>query len=303
MKILPKIALLTTLSASVVYAAPTGKIIAETKTKVGVFSAASGKRLSTFTKYQPPKVVKGAYEAISTDTELRVRNTKTGAARTIFSTKKPQPMFDAINRAKFPKKLENLKGGIDPELWKGQYSWQLSDGVFSPDYSRVFFASNAGTGMGAAGNATWAFFAYDLKTNRLDVLSKVGEQFGRPPSPFLISKDGKHLLSSVSVHSSAIENPCYVLVVDLLTQQSRELVLSLPEAKGKANLLNNVIFSPDSKYVAASVYFYATAPLINSDKFEDFEPKDGDFTTYIFETQTGKLVRKIANSTVVNWTR
>ncbi len=55
------------------------------------------------------------------------------------------------------------------------------------------------------------------------MLSKLGTFFGRVPEQCAVSPDGGRLLFVFSEHSSAIDNPRSAWVVDLLTQQAREL--------------------------------------------------------------------------------
>lgn len=243
----------------------------------------------------------GRLMAGSDEKSIWVRVASDGKKRVIFDAKSPQALFDALKRAKSPKRLEDLTGGMDPSLWKDLNNWSLSEPALAPDGSRVYFAANAGSGMGAAGNTTFALFSFDLKTNKLAVMSAVGALFGRTPFFFGVSPDGKRLLMSVSVHDSAADNSFYVMVVDLLTQQSRQLLDGIPAAKGKTNLVDSVCWSPDSKYVALAAYFYSVEEITKKGDWSD--PKDADWTTYIVDAGTGKLERKLAAVREVSWGR
>lgn len=236
---------------------------------------------------------------------IRVRDGNSNKERVIFSPKQPQALFNAIKSGKNQKKLRDFADMIDPQLWKSDTNWAVSTPALAPDGSRLYFASNAGTGQGAAGNSTWAIFAADLKTGKIAILSTLGPQFGRMPDSFKVSPDGKRLLAVVSVHSSAVDNPCYALVVDLLTQKSREILANVPESKGKSNMTNGACWSPDGKYVAISAYFYdvakLTAQLSKNENIE--EPSDSAFTLYIKDAATGRTVRRIKAATLPSWAR
>ena len=233
--------------------------------------------------------------------DIRVRGVNGGREKVVFSVKNPAPLFAAIKAAKNPKKLADLEMADDPDLWKDLHNWDFSAPALAPDGKRLYFACNAGGGSGAAGNSTWAIFAADLVTGKLAVLSSVGAQFGRMPHIFEVSPDGKRLLLASSVHSSAIDNPCFVLVVDLLTQKSREILENLPEAKDKSNFLDGAVWSPDGRYMAASAYFYDLASIKDSANYE--EPPDSAWMSFIFDAATGKAVRRVRGARGVSWGR
>lgn len=243
----------------------------------------------------------GRVSVFSDDKAIWVRDAR-GRQRIIFTISKPQPLFDALKSGRNPKGVRDLVDAVDPELWKQPNNWTLSRAALAPDGSRVYFAANAGTGMGAAGNTTYCVFAYDLVKNRLDVLSTLGALFGRSPDTFDVSPDGKRLLIASSVHSSAAENPYFVLVVDLLTQKSRELLTNLPEAKGNANLLDSLAWSPDSRYVALSAYFYNVEALIQRNGDWE-EPRDQDWRLFIQDAATGKTIRRLKGVRELSWGR
>jgi len=234
------------------------------------------------------------------DEQIIVRDTQSGRSRVLFDVRHPAPMFAALKRARNPKNLADLLSATTDPLTKDAHNWQLSDPALAPDGSRLYFASNAGTGFGAQGNGEFALFAVDLKTNTLSVLSKVGANFGRPPHIFRVSPDGKRLLVATSVHSSAADNSCSAYVVDLQTQNSREVFNGvLRGSKNKANFLDSTVWSPDGKYVALSGYFYdAQTTVIEGD-----EAKPEQYTTGIVDATTGRLVRTIQGATSLGWAR
>lgn len=205
-----------------------------------------------------------------------------------------------------PRRPYTTDDELADEFAKDMKNWQLSDPALSPDGSRLVFASNAGTGCGAQGNGMFALFAVDLRTNRLAVMSKVGENFGRPPHIFRVSPDGKRLLLASRVHSSAADNSYFVQVVDLLTQNSREVfsgVLPNSKKEASANFLDSAVWSPDSKDVALSGYFY-DAQKATTDKNGDWpEVLPSQYTAGIVDAATGHLVKTIKGATSLSWAR
>jgi Tol biopolymer transport system component len=233
------------------------------------------------------------------DDEIRVRDVNSGRERVIFSRKKPQVLFSALRNGKNPKKITDIIEGLDPAMWKEAINWAISAPALSPDGSRLYFCSNAGSGQGAAGNSSWAIFAADLKSGKIAVLSKVGAQFGRMPETFEVSPDGKRLLALVSVHSSAIDNPSCALVVDLPTQNSRELLGKVAPKSADSNLTWGACWSPDSRYVALAAYFYKTSDVLKQANWNG--PKDNQWTLYVQDAATGKVVRRIAGARSPSW--
>jgi len=268
----------------------------------GAFSPAL-RKLSLLAKLPENFAQSGSKVAYATANQIILRDAPTAKERVLFDVRRPAPMFAALKRARNPKNVTDLLTEASDLDVKDTHNWQLSDPALSPDGSRLYFASNAGTGYGAAGNGQFALFAVNLKTNTLSVLSKLGTNFGRPPHIFRVSPDGKRLLVATSVHSSAADNSCFAYVVDLLTQNSREVFTGvLPGSKNKANFLDSAVWSPDGKYVALSGYFYDAEKAMTS-KDEGSDPEPAQYTTGIVDAATGRLIRTIQGATSLGWAR
>lgn len=268
----------------------------------GTFTPATGQAASL--KNRPASIDQNErHVAYSTESEIVVRDTRSGQSRVVFDLRHPEPMLDALKAAKSPKNVSELLPSSDDPLFKEERNWYLSDPALAPDGSRLYFASNAGTGTGASGNSSFALFAVDLKTNKLAVLSKVGTNFGRAPHIVVVSPDGRRLMFASSVHASAADNSCFVEIVDLLTQNSREVFTRmLPDSKDKANFLDSAAWSPDSKYVALSGYFYNADKLMQEGhKWTD--PKPAQYTMGIVDAGTGRVVKTMPGATSLNWIR
>ena len=242
--------------------------------------------------------------AYTTQNRVVVRDTRSGKESVLFDIRRPNPMFAALKNAKNPKNLKDLVSMSSDPMVKEEGNWQLSDPALSPDGSRLYFASNAGTGYGAAGNGAFALFAVDLKTNKLAVMSKVGENFGRPPHIFRVSPDGKRLLVATSVHNTAADNSCFAYVVDLRSQTSREVFNGvLPGSKLRANFLDSATWSPNGKYVALSGYFYDAEKAMADTKGDWPEVLPSQYTAGIVDAATGRLIKTIKGATSLGWAR
>ena len=244
---------------------------------------------------------KGDVVAYQTEKEIRLRWPATDEDKVIFSVGRPQPLFAALKKAFAPKNLKDLTSMIDKDLYTDQHNWQTSDPVLTPDGARLLFATNAGTGAGAAGNCTWCLISVDTKTGELAPLSKLGVLYGRVPHISQISPDGKKLLLVTSLHSSAVENPCQVYVIDLLTQAQREYLWADAKLKKNENLtslVDGACWSPDGRYLAASVLYYDTSVALKS---ENWQPKDDDYSLDLFSVATGKIVKKIKGGHLPSW--
>jgi hypothetical protein len=96
----------------------------------------------------------------------------------------------------------------------------------------------------------------------------------------------------------AVDNPSAIYVVDLLTQATRNLVSRAPQRKNDTNLVDGVAWSPDGRFVAASLLFYAVADVLRK---ENWEPRPGDYTLFVFDAATGRVVRRIAGAHRPSW--
>jgi hypothetical protein len=251
----------------------------------------------------------GSVVAYGRDGQVRVRFRATGKEKVIFSADRPQPLFDAIRRAKNPKNLEVLRTP-DPELYRRKTNWAIGTPALTPDGKTIFFAANAGGGMGAAGNTNWALFTADVATGKLAILSRFGEQGGRVPySVCQVSPDGRRLLLSWSFHVSALEAPSSLVVIDLPTQKASRDYLDDPARKNLTDSLRGACWSPDGKYFAYAAAFYSAETenkkaQAASDAGTQYPgPDSAGFKVYIRDTATGRLVRTIEGAREPSWAR
>lgn len=241
-------------------------------------------------------------------TDIRAYRQVPGAAPekiTLLGAKRPEPLFDALRRARRPKNIKDLTDNYKLGFWKEAQNWSSGGPAVSHDGKTVFFASNAGGTMGASGNTTFGLFAGDIATRRLSVLSKAGTFFGRVPHISRVSPNGKRWMFVSSAHNMAIDNPCYVYVVDLETQAVRELVYSVDTTRRKrlTNLVDGACWSPDGRFVAVSVFFYDVPRYLRDNSADDLYNAASKYTLEIYDAATGKRVRSIPGATQPVWAR
>lgn len=251
-------------------------------------------------------------ESASRDGSVIVYQTNTGiAARTgggtgpeqaLLHVGRPAPLLDALRRARFPKNVSNLTNPDNADLRREARHWAWGAPTVTPDGKTVFFATNAGTSQGAAGNTTFCFFAADPATGRLSVLSRLGEHFSRIPDVCRVSPGGDRLLYVTSTHHNAAHNPSTLLVVNLPTQTLvRSSYLEPPAGlKDASNLVDGACWSPDGRFVAASALFYSVAGI--GKKMEaGWEPRSRDFVLTVYDVATGRALRRIVGATRPSW--
>ncbi|HVK04283.1 MAG TPA: hypothetical protein VM490_12460 [Armatimonadaceae bacterium] len=235
--------------------------------------------------------------------EVRVRFRATGREKVLFSSGRPQALFEAVRRAKHPKGIASFREGMGGEMSRDARNWAIGTPAITPDGKTVFFATNGGGGMGASGNCTFAFFSVDVATGNIAILSKVGEEFGRVPyRDCRVSPDGRRLLYVASAHSSAVENPSWVTVIDLPTQQTRVVSRGDTANDAETNAFGGACWSPDGKYVAYSMLYYDVAAAMKRlQEGGAWEYDPAKYTLFIRDAATGRAVRKIPGATSPSW--
>lgn len=241
----------------------------------------------------------GKQVAFATEKAIKLRRIGDKSERVLFSVARPQPLFAALKRAKYPKNLHDLQSAISPDSWKDATMWNFGSLAFSADGKTLRFACNAGIGAGAAGNTTYCWFACDLKSGRLAALSKLGALYSRLPANVQLSPDGAKLLYVTSVHSSAIDNPSAVSVLDLRTQKEIALSKLTTAKKYDTNLVYGACWSPDNRAVAASALYYSTENVL---KQENWQPRDADYTLYLRDLNN-RTLRAIPGAVAPSWGR
>ena len=245
----------------------------------------------------------GHFYAYTPNGDVRVRDLRTGREVTLLAWKKPGSLLAALKKSANPKKMTDLVGAYDPELARENRNWVNGGLSFARDGKTLFFASNAGTSMGASGNTTFAYLAGDTRTGKLLPLSKVGAEFGRIPHIAQVSPDGLRLMYGTSAHSSAIDNPVFIDSVYLPTQTALPILTVPTKGPIDSNLEDGAAWSPDSRSIAVSAYFYNTEALgrlyEKNPNLDDALP--AKFTLTIRDARTGKVLKSIPGATRPSW--
>lgn len=257
----------------------------------------------------------GQVKAWANDAEVALLPAGARKPVILFSSAHPAPMEAAIHRARPAGKFKSFVRDLREAKADDLQLWSNSPAALSPDGKQLYFASNARTNLGASGGTTWCFFRVDLATRRLSVLPGPGTFEGMRIAEWCqVSPDGKKLLFLCVGHGSAVENTRFVYVVDLQTQQVREL-LNNGIHKGDTNFVDGMpCWSPDSRYVALDVFYYRVNYEDAGIKIrvrkpgggwaevtDDEDWAKGHYDVRIFNAGTGSLVRTIKNASCPSW--
>ena len=238
----------------------------------------------------------GSVTAYTTDTAIYVRTSAWTPPKVIFDTKKPAALVRALSRAHFPKDGNGFE--YDAELAKDQRNWMFTSPRLTSDGKALYFCTNGGSGEGAQGNTTFFVVKADVATGKLTALDRLGLFFGRSPSTFELSPDQRHILISSSAHASAADNSFVVTASDLNTGHMVNLLADHKDKKAYANLVKGACWSPDSRYIAVSIFYY------NPDTADAAELYDKSVTHLeLKEAATGKTVRTISDFAWPNWAK
>ena len=229
---------------------------------------------------------------------LRLRLTGTGAERDLFSIGRPEALLASLKSVRHPRRMTDLTGAVDRELWSDAGNWQFSLPALMPDGQRLFFATNAGTGAGAAGNCGWCLFAVDTANGKPAPLSGLGALYGRVPHWLSVSPDGRYLAFLDSLHDSALRNPVGLHLTELLTQSDRELLWAGHDAEKDACVGDEACWSPDSRYIAVSVAWYNPDELV---KAEATEVPAKLFGLTVFDAASGRAVMTVPGGRSPSW--
>lgn len=154
----------------------------------------------------------------------------------------------------------------------------------------MYFASNAGWGVGSAGSTTSAVFEVDVATVGVRALGWLGTFAGSvmevTPSP-----DGGRLIT-LARHTSHAQSDTLVYAADLRTKTVRELALS-----GAPSVLDSACWLADSRHVALSVAYPRPGSL---NEQNGFEPPASAHTLLVKETGNGKTVHRTPGATGVS---
>ncbi|WP_189011481.1 hypothetical protein [Deinococcus malanensis] len=211
----------------------------------------------------------------------------------VFTRRLPENLLGTLKTAPQPA-IRRFLADIDPRAQADDVSWTVTSPRVTRDGRQVYFASNAGYGVGSAGTTTSAIFAVDVREVRLRVLGWMGTFEGSVldvvPSP-----DGGKLLILLARHDSNAHVNTYAYVADLGRKTMRELIVgSAP--KGTLTVLNSSCWLADSRHVALSVAYPRPEALT---RVNDFTPPPGAHALVVKESASGRAVSRVAGATGV----
>ncbi len=245
----------------------------------------------------------GSLMAFVAGSDVRIMNKN--KEKMIFTPNKPELMLEQVKTAASSNgAFQEL---LNPESAAISSNWLSGAVGLRPDGNVLYFASNLGTGISATGNASFVFFAVQLSTQRLRLLSKLGVFHGSMPSRVNFAPDGSKFafysqftlnangwLQSLTVCELNLEKPIEMLVKDLLpkpvvtpTGSPTEPGAPISSPTGEQLLENGMAWSPDSKFLAFSVAKYAK-----------FSPT---YKVFIKDVTYNKTLLKIPNAIQPSW--
>jgi hypothetical protein len=250
----------------------------------------------------------GSLMAFVAGSDVRIMNKN--KERMIFTPTKPQVLLDQVKLvASSNAAFQEL---LNPESAAISSNWISGALGLRPDGNVLYFASNLGTGVSPDGNVKFAFFAVQLSTQRIRLLTKLGVFHGSMPNRLTVSPDGSKFafyskftinpnewLQSLSVNDLNLEKSVEMLVNDPLPQPTvvptttvdtqiapqPEIPISAPT--GEQLLENGLAWSPDSKFLAFSV--------------AKFAPVNPAFKIFIKDVTINKTLLKIPNAIQPSW--
>lgn len=229
--------------------------------------------------------------------QIKVFDARNKRSKIVFSSQKPQALFNLIRRAKLGPLLDCDNFAGRPLSTPSEY-WGFGPAAVAPDGKSVYFATNAGAVLsGAGGNTTFCLVKADVTSGKLSLPTHFVWEGARLPYSTRVSPDGRRILLVVASHSSAVDNSSQAYSLDLKTRKmTRLLTGNLAPSNTQANLMGGDCWSPDSRFVALSIFNYDPRKITEQDA-----DKDANYTLFIKEVATGRTIRSIKGAISPSW--
>lgn len=212
----------------------------------------------------------------------------------VFTRRQPGNLMTALRAAPQPA-IRRFLADLDPRAQADDVSWTVTSPEVTPDGKRVYFASNAGWGVGSAGTTTSAVFELDVATLKLRVLGWLGT-FAGSVQGVMPSPDGGKLLILLARHDSNAQINTFVYAADLGHKTVRELAVTAAP-RGTLSVLDSACWLADSREVALSVAYPRPGDL---NEKNGFEPPAGAYTLFVKDTGSGKTLSRVPGATRVS---
>lgn len=207
----------------------------------------------------------------------------------VFSRKLPQNLMTALRRDPL---LKTFAAQLDPRAQAHDHHWVVTPPQVTRDGRQVYFAANAGWGVGSGGSTTFAVFQVQVADVTLRALGWLGTYAGSALN-VLPSPDGQSLLLLQTTHISNAETPTVAYIADLKAR-SRLRLNALTPAPGRTTLLGGACWLADGRQVALSVAQPKPGELIRANRDT---PPTSDFTLLVIDAHTGQVMRRIPGAT------
>jgi hypothetical protein len=255
-------------------------------------------------KFAPLSSAKdGSLMAFVAGSDVRIMNKN--KEKMIFTPNKPELLLEQVKTAA----ASNLafQELLNPQSAAISSNWLSGAVGLRPEGNILYFASNLGTGISSIGNSSFVFFAVQLSTQRIRLLTKLGVFHGSMPSRLNFAPDGSKFaffsqftlnpnewLQSLSVCELNLEKAIELLVKDPVPKPSvtpttteTEPVAPISSPTGEQLLEAGMAWSPDSKFLAFSVAKFATQSPV--------------YKVFIKDLSDNKTLLKIPNATQPSW--
>ncbi|MFC3831638.1 MULTISPECIES: hypothetical protein [Deinococcus] len=207
----------------------------------------------------------------------------------VFSRSAPGNLMAALRREPA---LRTFTEGLDPRAQAQDASWVVTPPRVTRDGQRVYFATNAGWGVGSGGSTTSAVFQVGVRDVALRALGWLGT-FSGSALELLPSPDGTALLLLHTRHTSNAEVSTAVSVADVAARTRRPLT-ALAAPAGRVTVLAGTCWLADGRHVALSAAQVNPATLSAATAFV---PPVSAFTLLVVEARTGRVVQRVPGAT------
>ena len=207
----------------------------------------------------------------------------------VFSRRLPGNVMAALRRQPA---LTAFTAALDPKAQAQDGNWVVTPPQVTRDGRRVYFATNAGWGVGSGGATTMAVFQVQVSDVTLSTLGWLGTFEGSAlevvPSP-----DGRRLLLLNTRHVSNDQVSTTGEIADV-TAKTRLALKALTPPKGQMSVLGGACWLADGQHVAISV---AQPKLADLSAMNQFMPPTSTFTLLVIDVHTGMVTQRIPGAT------
>lgn len=209
----------------------------------------------------------------------------------VFTRSQPQPLMKALRAQPLPTIQRFLKD-LDPRAQADDASWVVTPPQVTRDGRHIYFASNAGWGVGSGGSTTFALFEVGVNEVSLQALGWLGTLSGSALD-LLPSPDGRQLLILLARHISNLHTPTRAYLADLHARTVRELRAVTPPA-GHSSVLSGACWLGDSQRLVLSVAQPRPQDLKAGN---DFLPLASEYRLLVLRAADGSVVSHVPGAT------